>query len=1097
MKKIVFLLALIGLSMWGASAHAVINGKCDYVVGSTTTAQGFANCDEEIGDLRGKSITYYNALDPQWGTATCSGSPCAVGTGGDDSVPINAAYTYATTHGGGAVFFPTPPSGNYNICASPIYVNASGTAPATGMIFANSGSYALRVLPGCATSLDSVVEVRGISYASPPVRSLGRFFLEHVRLDGYCLAKHNLHILYVVGLDSTDSVYRNVAAGGTNVQDGDDPIATSPAYTVGYDHNFDNSNTAENVNEPGHTCYSTPETLPKGNVEVWATDSQYHMTGINAEFFNIATMNGGFDDLSQFHGWGYASGNPEGQAIGTPLVTMYARGSMKATTPVWDSFIRAGVRSTVVPTTAMVNSATVTAGGTGGTPGYVLLTGTTGTGTKATYYGYINASGVLTGPLLVWSEGNYSVAPSNPDAVTGGSLTGATIHPVMGVLVSASGVGVYLTSPMVESPAAMPSTAYGLSIGDNIFSSFMVGGDFSSMAASTNCAQADSSFNSGVSINFNGTNCTVTTPITAPRFNAGSTAAFGQLDFPFNGTNYFTANGGTSSLIQIQANSTAVANISSTQIQILPATPSTSVTTGALTIGGGLGVNGAVNSASLGLKGSSSGIESLVAAATVSGTATLPSGTYNVMGDTLTQTVTGKSMSGSSNTFTSIPNSALVNVATTVNSQTCTLGSTCTVTVPIATGVTGLGTGNAAALAINSGSAGAPVLFNGAGGTPSSINLSNGSSLPATALTGATQAAQEPAHTGDMTNTAGSLTTAVNSIGGKSVTLGGALTFSGAFGTTFTVSGTTALTLPPSGTVTALGNSTTGTGSTIALSAGPTFTGLTSFSNSGLSMAMATTGASQQAGFTLYDQATNIFQFGKQTDNTFFIFDTPHSRNFLATDSTGALTFPAGTTAIASAKIVSGSLLTTEVAGAFEYDGLAHYLGSAASTRGYVPAKQIISLTSTYTLTSQTAAQKMFNSSTNGQVTLPIGAYRFFCDFAVSSMSASSGSFGFALAGTKTSTEAWTAIADKGVLATASAPQMTRNTAANTSLATAGTGTDGEATIDGVVRVTVAGTVIPQISLTVAAAAIMQIGSFCEFEPFSATSTTTTVGNWN
>lgn len=41
--------------------------------------------------------------------------------------------------------------------------------------------------------------------------------------------------------------------------------------------------------------------------------------------------------------------------------------------------------------------------------------------------------------------------------------------------------------------------------------------------------------------------------------------------------------------------------------------------------------------------------------------------------------------------------------------------------LPISTGVSGLGTGVATALAINIGSAGAPVLFNGAGGTPTSL----------------------------------------------------------------------------------------------------------------------------------------------------------------------------------------------------------------------------------------------------------------------------------------------------------------------------------------------------------------------------------------
>lgn len=67
------------------------------------------------------------------------------------------------------------------------------------------------------------------------------------------------------------------------------------------------------------------------------------------------------------------------------------------------------------------------------------------------------------------------------------------------------------------------------------------------------------------------------------------------------------------------------------------------------------------------------------------------------------------------------------------------------------------GTGVQTALGVNIGSAGAFTTFNGAAGTPSSITLTNGTGLPTTGLTGTLQAAQEPAHTGDVANTAGSL----------------------------------------------------------------------------------------------------------------------------------------------------------------------------------------------------------------------------------------------------------------------------------------------------------------------------------------------------
>jgi len=50
--------------------------------------------------------------------------------------------------------------------------------------------------------------------------------------------------------------------------------------------------------------------------------------------------------------------------------------------------------------------------------------------------------------------------------------------------------------------------------------------------------------------------------------------------------------------------------------------------------------------------------------------------------------------------------------------------------LPVSTGISGLGTGVAAALAVNTGSAGAFVVFGGALGTPSSANLSSATGLP-------------------------------------------------------------------------------------------------------------------------------------------------------------------------------------------------------------------------------------------------------------------------------------------------------------------------------------------------------------------------------
>lgn len=67
--------------------------------------------------------------------------------------------------------------------------------------------------------------------------------------------------------------------------------------------------------------------------------------------------------------------------------------------------------------------------------------------------------------------------------------------------------------------------------------------------------------------------------------------------------------------------------------------------------------------------------------------------------------------------------------------------------LPVSTGISGLGTGIAAALAVNAGSAGAPVLFNGALGTPASGTLTNCTSIPVAQATGILPAANGGAGT--------------------------------------------------------------------------------------------------------------------------------------------------------------------------------------------------------------------------------------------------------------------------------------------------------------------------------------------------------------
>lgn len=202
---------------------------------------------------------------------------------------------------------------------------------------------------------------------------------------------------------------------------------------------------------------------------------------------------------------------------------------------------------------------------------------------------------------------------------------------------------------------------------------------------------------------------------------------------------------------------------------------------------------------------------------------------------------------------------------------------------------------------------------------------------------------------------------------------------------------------------------------------------------------------------------------------------------------------------MSSLVLTADTLLGTPTTGSYEYDGAAMYATTTTSQRGVISTDQLAIQQATYTLTSQTAAQKLFNVLANGQVTLTAGTYSFECFFSLSSMSATSGSFGFALGGTATFTQYWWADAQKGTatVATATATQTTYNTAAaNTALATASTNTVGYTKIGGTIVVTGAGTVIPQVSLGVAAAAVVGIGSYFRIRPVGSTSVVS-VGNWS
>ena len=224
--------------------------------------------------------------------------------------------------------------------------------------------------------------------------------------------------------------------------------------------------------------------------------------------------------------------------------------------------------------------------------------------------------------------------------------------------------------------------------------------------------------------------------------------------------------------------------------------------------------------------------------------------------------------------------------------------------------------------------------------------------------------------------------------------------------------------------------------------------------------------------------------------------------NQVKTFITDAPVFAAGSAnASTKPKLTSGTLMTTPEAGALEYDGTCFYITPVASNRGVALAEHFVCLTSTYTLTSQTAAQKLFNATANGELTLPVGAYFFECMFSLSSMSATSGNSQFRILGGGTAVLGSVLYHAVGIdnainAAAAQTGGMSNQSNSPASIVSAATNATQNTAIRGTFRVTTTGTIIPSVALVTAAAAVVAIGSY--FRCWCVgDQNVTTVGNWS
>ncbi len=144
-------------------------------------------------------------------------------------------------------------------------------------------------------------------------------------------------------------------------------------------------------------------------------------------------------------------------------------------------------------------------------------------------------------------------------------------------------------------------------------------------------------------------------------------------------------------------------------------------------------------------------------------------------------------------------------------------------------------------------------------------------------------------------------------------------------------------------------------------------------------------------------------------------------------------------------------------------------------------------LQSNYTLTSVTTAQRLFNWSTNGALSLAAGTYRFSCSLLLTSMSSTSGSAKFDLKGAGSAVFGKMSMQDFGSRGTVAVGGTTATSGTASDVPTSGgalasvaTSAALRASIHGTFEITTAGTIIPSIALDVAAAAVVNAGSYFE-----------------
>jgi hypothetical protein len=205
-----------------------------------------------------------------------------------------------------------------------------------------------------------------------------------------------------------------------------------------------------------------------------------------------------------------------------------------------------------------------------------------------------------------------------------------------------------------------------------------------------------------------------------------------------------------------------------------------------------------------------------------------------------------------------------------------------------------------------------------------------------------------------------------------------------------------------------------------------------------------------------------------------------------------------------SIQFTSGTLTSVVATGAMEYDGSVFYGSPTASSRGVIDTEYFISLSTNYTGSDVNTAQKVFNSSTNGAITLAANTTYFMEGVYYITRSAGTTSHTlstlFALGGSLTSIT-YTADTTSTTGNTLGAVSRIYGTGATATVVTAASTSSTEnitVHIRGMVRTNAAGTFTPQIQYSAApgGAPTILANSYLRLVPVG-TGSVTTVGNWS